>query len=120
MPLRDRVLAILKPILSLLILSALLLISVRVFPVYSHSSQLADYIRDKAVRMAVENQAPVAVQADVVEYARGLGLPVSAEQVRVTSALGTLSIQLDYRVRVDLEVATWNLHFTPSVINRAY
>lgn len=120
MPLRDRGPAILKPILGLLILSVLLLILARVVPVYSHSSQLADYIRDRAVRLAAENQPPAAVQADVVRYARGLGLPVSLEQVRVTSDSGTLSIKLDYRVPVDLEVVTWNLHFTPSVINRAY
>lgn len=120
MPLRDRGPAVLKPILGLLILGALLLISVRVFPVYSHSSQLADYIRDMCVRSAAGNPAPGAVQADVVQYARGLGLPVSPEQVSVTSASGTLSIQVDYRVPVDLEVITWSLHFTPSVISRAY
>jgi len=120
MPLRDRGPAILKPILGFLILGALLLICARVFPVYSHSSQLADYIRDKGVRATAENQAPGAIQADVVEYARGLGLPVSPEQVSVTSDSGMLSIKLDYRVPVDLEVLTWNLHFTPSVISRAY
>jgi len=120
MPLRDRGPAILKPILGLLIWGALLVICLRVFPVYSHSSQLADYIRDKAVRVAAENQTPRAVQTDVVEYARGLGLPLTPEQVSVTSDSGTLSIKLDYRVPVDLGVVTWNLHFTPSVINRAY
>jgi hypothetical protein len=120
MPLRDRGPAVLKPIFGLLIFGALLLICVRVFPIYSHSSQLADYIRDKAVRTAAESPAPGAIQADVVEYARGLGLPVSPEQVSVTSDSGTLSIKLDYRVPVNLEVATWNLHFTPSVISRAY
>lgn len=120
MPLRDRAPAVLKPILGFSILGILLLTSARVFPVYSHSSQLADYIKDKAVRVAAENQTPGAVQADVVEYARRLGLPVSPEQVSVTSDSGTLSIKLDYKVPVDLEVVTWNLHFTPSVINRAY
>jgi hypothetical protein len=120
MPLRDRGPAVLKPIFGLLILGALLLTSARVLPVYSHSSQLADYVRDTGVRAAAANRVPGAVQADVVEYAHGLGLPVSPEQVSVTSDSGTLSIKLDYTVPVDLAVVTWNLHFTPSVISRAY
>ncbi len=119
MPFRDRRAAV-KPILGLLILAAILITCARVFPVYSHSSELADYIRDKAVRVAAENTRPDAVRADVVHYARGLGLPVSPEQVSVTRESGTISIKVDYRVPVDLAVVTWNLHFTPSVISRAY
>ena len=120
MPLRDRRASILKPVLGLAILAVLLVISARVFPVYSRSSQLADYIRDRAVRDAAANPSPRDVQAEVVEYARGLALPLSPEQVSVTSDSGTISIKLDYTVPVDLAVATVNLHFTPSVISRAY
>jgi hypothetical protein len=120
MPLRDRRQSMLKPILGLAILAALLAICARVFPIYSRSSQLADYIRDRAVRESAANASPQEVQREVVAYARGLNLPLSPEEVRVTSDSGTLSIKLDYKVPVDLAVTTWNLHFTPSVISRAY
>ncbi len=120
MPLRDRRTAILKPIAGLALLGAVILVGTRVVPVYNNSSRLADYIRDQAVRVAAQNPAAGEIQADVVQHARVLGLPVSAEQVSVTSDQGTLSIKLDYTVPVDLSIVTWNLHFTPSVISRAY
>ena len=110
----------LKPILGLAILTVFLVIGARVFAVYSRSSQLADYIQDRAVRDAAANPSPRDVQAEVVEYARGLSLPLSPEQVSVTSDSGTISIKVGYTVPVDLAVTTWNLHFTPSVVSRAY
>jgi hypothetical protein len=120
MPLRQHLAAFPRPILAFLVFAILIFAGAKVFPIYSNSSQLADYIRDKAVKTAADDPAPGAIQADVVHYARGLGLPLSPEEVSVTSDHGTLSIKLDYVVPVDLAVATWNLHFAPSVVSRAY
>jgi hypothetical protein len=120
MPLPGRGRTVLKPVLGVVILGVLLSTGAKVFPIYSNSSQLADYIQDKAAQWAARNPSPGSVQAEVVHYARGLGLPVSAEQVSVTSDQGTLSIKVDYKVPVNLKVVTWNLHFTPWVLSRAY
>lgn len=120
MALSDSRTGVLKPIAGLLVFGVIVLTATRVFSVYTSSSQLADYIRDKAVRVAPEGVSAAAIRADIVDHARGLGLPVSANQVSVTSDRGTLSIKLDYTVPVNLKLLTWNLHFTPSVLNRAY
>lgn len=120
MPLRDRGEGFLKLILALLVFAALIFTGVKVVPVYFNSSQLADYIKDRAVQATTENVEPDVIQAEVVHYARELGLPVSADNVSITSDPGMISIKLDYTVPVDLEVVTWNLHFTPSAVSRAY
>jgi hypothetical protein len=119
-PLRDRGAASLKPILALFLFAAFLFAGVRAFPVYFNSSRLADYIRVRAVQAAAATPAPGMLQADVVRYARQLGLPLSPDQVSVTDDHGTLSIKLDYTVPVNLKVFTWKLHFAPWVVSRAY
>ena len=121
MPFSDSGEGLIKGIFTLAILVALGFVGVKVIPVYFNNSQFADYIRDRAVRATVERTAaPEIIQAEVVHYARGLGLPVVSDNVRVTVADRRVSIQVDYTVPVDLEFYTWNLHFAPSAESQGY
>jgi hypothetical protein len=104
----------------LVLWGAFLLIGARAFPVYSSSSRLADYVRDLAVRASMQKSSPAQVQAEIVTYARSLGLPLADHEVHVTRSEDTIQINLDYTVPVSLGVFNWNLHFTPSVESRAY
>ncbi len=110
----------LKPILFLVVWGALILVGARAFPVYSGSSKLADHIRDVAVHASMQKTAASEVQAEIVRYARSLGLPIGANEVHVTRTEDTVQINVDYTVPVKLGVFTWNLHFAPSVESRAY
>jgi hypothetical protein len=110
----------LKPILFLVVWGALVLVGAKAFPVYSGSSKLADYIRDVAVHASMQKTAANEVQAEIVQYARSLGLPIADNEVRVTRTEDTVEINLDYTVPVKLGIFTWNLRFTPSVESRAY
>jgi hypothetical protein len=110
----------LKPILFLAVWGVLVLAGVKAFPVYSGSSKLADYLRDLAVHASMQKTAANEVKAEIVRYARNLGLPIVDNEVRVTRTEDTLQIKLDYTVPVKLGVFTWNLRFTPSVESRAY
>ncbi|HXJ92041.1 MAG TPA: hypothetical protein VMT20_04075 [Terriglobia bacterium] len=110
----------LKPILFLAVWGALVFVGAKAFPVYSGSSKLADYIRDVAVHASMQKTAPNEVQAEIVRYARSLGLPIVDKDVRVTRTEDAVQINLDYTVPVKLGIFTWNLRFTPSVESRAY
>ena len=122
MPLSERGEGLLKLVVFLAILAGLIFTGVKTIPVYFNNSQLTDYIRDRAVRATVERPSQESVQAEVVHYAKELGLPVTSDDVEVTvdSATGIVKIKLDYTVPVDLKFYTWNLHFTPSAESKAF
>ena len=111
---------LIKRILVLGFFAALIFGASKTLPVYRSNSQLSDYIRDRAVRAAAEDCPAARLQAEVVNYASGLDLPVTRANVHVATRPGTVSIKLDYTVPVNLKVFTWNLRFTPSVESRAY
>jgi hypothetical protein len=104
----------------LVLWGAFLLIGAKAFPVYSGSSKLADYVRDLAVRASMRKAPAAEVQGEIVRYAQSLGLPVADEEVRVNRSEDTIRINLDYTVPVRFGFFTWNLHFTPAVVSRAY
>jgi len=120
MPRSDSGEGFVKGIFTLAILALLVFVGVKAVPVYFDNYQLADYIRDRAIRASVERTAPDIIQNEVVRYAQNLGLPISRDNVRVTSGDLTVKIQIDYTVPVDLKFYTWNLHFAPSAENRAF
>ena len=119
MPPPERGEGFLKTIIFLSFVAAVVFTAVKVFPVYFNNYQLSDYIRDRAVRAAVDRTSTEVVRTEVVRYGRSLGVDLSGDEVRVTNDEGTVRIQVDYTVPVDLKLVTWNLHFTPSAESRA-
>ena len=117
---REGRIASLKPLLFLLFWGGLVFAGTRAFPAYSGSSKLADYLRELALRASMQKTPAAEVKAEIVKYARSLGLPVADDEVHVTRAEDTIQIDLDYTVPVNLGIFTWKLHFTPSVESRAY
>jgi hypothetical protein len=112
--------SLLKTIVALAVLAALVAVGIQAVPAYFNNSQFSDYIRDRALRATVERSPSDVIQAEVVHYAQELGVPVDASEVEVTSSGGTVSIQVNYSVPVNLGVTTWNIHFSPSAISREY
>jgi hypothetical protein len=110
----------LKRVFVLALFAGFILAAAKTLTVYRSSSQLADYIRDRAVRVAAENVSASRLRAEIANYGSGLGLPVKPADIQVATNPGTVSIKLNYTVPVDFRLFTWNLRFTPSVESRAY
>lgn len=110
----------LKPVFFLVLWGGFLFAGAKAFPVYSGSSRLSDYIRDLAVHASVQKTPASDAQAQILHYARSLGLHLTDREVHVMRSEHTIQINLDYTVPVRLGVFTWNLHFTPSAESRAY
>ena len=111
---------LLKTIIAVAFLAVLVAIGVQTVPAFFNNSELSDYIRDQAVRAAVERSPAGVVQSEVLHYAQEMGLPLKPDEVEVTSAGGTVRIEVNYWVQVNLGVGQWKLHFTPSALSRAY
>jgi predicted membrane protein len=104
----------LKIIFVLLVLGAIAYTAIKVVPVYMSNYEVADYIRQLAIKSSVERVNAETVRDHVVKHARDQGLPVTNDNVTVTITSGKVRIDMDYSVPIDLKVYTWVLHFTPS------
>ncbi len=104
----------LKIIFVFLVLGAVAYTAFKTVPVYMSNYELADYIRQLAIKSSVERVSPQIVQDHVVAHAQEQNLPVTRDNVKVTITSGKVRIDVDYTVPIDLKVRTWVLHFTPS------
>ena len=120
MPFPDGSEGLFKKVLLLSVLAVFVVTAAKTASIYRSSSELSDYVRERAVRAAAESVPANRLQAEVASYAASLGLPVKPADVRVATHPGAVSIKLDYTVLVNLRLFRWNLRFRPEVESRAY
>jgi hypothetical protein len=65
----------------------------------------------------VNRQTPEQIRAAVLKEAQSDGVPVTAEDIKVTAVSGNVKINVDYSVTIDLIVYPWTLNFHPAVSN---
>jgi cell division protein FtsL len=109
-----------KAYFSLAFLAALIFVAVKIIPPYVNNYELQDHIQQLSIQLAARGRVVTAneVRDDVVAFAQDHGVPVTADDVKVTIT-NRISISMDYSVPVDLKVYTLLLHFTPSAENRS-
>jgi YbbR domain-containing protein len=106
-----------KLFFALIFLAIVAFVAIKVIPVYVNNYELTDDIRELAIQATVEHSSAEAIQNKVLSYAKDLGLPIKREDVNVRAG-GDVSIEIDYKVPVDLKAYTLILHFTPSTSNK--
>jgi uncharacterized protein (UPF0333 family) len=107
-----------KAILSILFLIIVIFVGVKVIPVYVNDYELDDYVRQQTPFWLTQRASPDAILKNVLDKAQDLGLPVTADNVKVRAPGSLVNVTLDYTVPVDLLVATLPLHFSHSSENR--
>jgi len=107
----------LKALFALAVVAATVYLCIKIIPVYVNNYDLRNHIQDLAITATVSHMSADKISKDVVAYASDLGLPVTADNVKVAVG-GTVTINLDYTVPIDLRFYTLMLHFSPSAENR--
>ncbi|PYV14720.1 MAG: hypothetical protein DMG21_17285 [Acidobacteria bacterium] len=107
----------LKALFALALLAGTIYLGFKVIPIYVNNYDLTQHIQDVAVNATVHRSSVENITKDVVSYASDLGLPVTAENVKVRTG-SIVTIDVDYLVPIDLKFYTLMLHFTPSAENR--
>jgi cell division protein FtsL len=107
-----------KALLSLAFLAAIIFLAIKTLPVYVNNFELQDHIQRLSTQLAVRSKVvtPDETRDEVVAFAQDHGIPLTADNVKVTIGR-RVSIIVDYTVPVDLMVYTLKLHFTPSAEN---
>jgi len=97
------------------ILAALVGLVAVLAPTYFHNLDLQSYVSGLTREPGERNRSDEALRVQIVDKARELGLPVNADDVRITRAVdGKLEhIDVRYFVDVNLPGYTVKLHFYP-------
>jgi hypothetical protein len=97
------------------VLLALLGFGVVFTPIYAHNLELQHYVAE----ITRDVSAPDGVLTEhVVDKARELNLPVTADNVHITRSTAGTRIDVRYFVRVTLPGYTVDLHFYPGAGSR--
>jgi hypothetical protein len=106
-------------ILFLAVFALAVYVGVKVGPAFMDNYELQDALQSEA-RFALSSRKPVEeVRADVFKEVTKLGLPVEQKDIRVRypsieqGLMGTVDIDFDYTVNVDLGFYTLPLNFHP-------
>jgi hypothetical protein len=107
-----------KALLAIAFLLIVVFVGIKTIPVYVNSYELDDYIREQTPYWLTQRAHPEVIQKEILDKAQDLGLPVTADQVKVVAPGSIVTVELDYTVPVDLLVYTLQLRFTPSAQNK--
>ena len=93
-----------------------------VIPPYFANYQFEDDIKNEALHDTYTSKNEDDIRNSVFKQAKDLDIPLTREQIKVqrtgTIGQGSIVIDVDYSVRVDLPGYPLDLHFHPTTSNR--
>jgi hypothetical protein len=114
--------ATLKLVFVLAILGSLILVGVKVIPPYFSNYQFEDSIKSEATQSTYSTRSEEDIREAIIKEARGYDIALTPKEVHVSRAggfgTGTLAIEVDYSVPIDLPGYSTTIEFHPSTKNK--
>ena len=114
--------ATLKLIFVLAILGALVMVGIKVIPPYFSNYELEDSIRTEALQATYTTRTEDDIRAAVIKEARKYEIALTPKQVHISRiggiATGTLAIDAEYSVPIELPGYSTVIEFHPSTKNK--
>ncbi len=114
--------ATLKLIFVLAIFAALVLAGIKVIPPYFSNYELEDSIKTEALQSTYTTRTEEDIREAVIKQARSYDIALTAKQVHVTrvggNGTGSISIEAEYSVPIELPGYSTTLDFHPSSKNK--
>jgi hypothetical protein len=101
-----------------LVLAALAFFAVLFAPVYVRNFKLQSFVDELTHAVANQRQSDDALRGEVLEKARLLDLPVTADNVRIYRSADGVRIDVQYAVTVSAPLYRVNIHFYPGAGSR--
>jgi hypothetical protein len=112
----------LKLVLGFGVMAALVLAGVKVIPPFFANYELEDAIKTEATQSTYSTRTEDDIRESIIKQARSYDIALTPKQVHVTRVgsfgQGTLSIDAEYSVPVDLPGYSTTLQFHPSSQNK--
>ncbi|MGA2967403.1 MAG: hypothetical protein ABSD64_14435 [Terriglobales bacterium] len=115
--------ATLKLLFGLAILGAMVLVGVKVIPPYFSNYEFEDAIKEEALQSTYTNRTEEDIRETVVKLARKYDIEITPKQVHVArvgvNLNGSLAIDVEYSVPLDLPGYSTTLNFHPATTNKS-
>jgi uncharacterized membrane protein len=98
---------------GLAVLAILLILAVRLTPIYLHNRELQQFVEEATHLAAAPTSSDDVLRSWVLAKAADLDLPVVADNVHIQRSADSVRIEVRYVVRVNLPLYTVDLHFYP-------
>ncbi len=112
----------LKLIFGFALFVALALVGLKVIPPYFANYEFEDSIKTEALQATYTTRTEEDIRETVIKQARNYDIPLTPKQVKVTRVggfgTGTLNIEADYSVPIELPGYSTSLEFHPSTKNK--
>ncbi len=103
---------------AIVVIAALALAGIVFAPVYFRNSRFQSFVAEMPARVRSGAVSEETLRQLVVDKARELNLPVTADDVHILQTGASVRIEVPYRVRVDLPGYTVQLHFYPGAASK--
>jgi hypothetical protein len=111
-----------KLILGVAIIASLIVVGVQVIPPFFNNYQFEDALNNEALAGTYSTKSEDDLRAIVLKTATEMDIPITAQQVKVARAggvgTGTLLIEADYTVHVELPFYPFDLNFHAASKNK--
>ena len=112
----------LKLIFGVAVFGILVLVGIKIIPPFFSNYEFEDAIKTEAVQSTYSARTEEDIREAVIKQARSYDIALTPKQVRVTRVggfgNGSLDIEADYSVPVDLPGYSTTLEFHPSTKNK--
>ena len=114
--------ATLKLLFGVGLVVAVALVGIKIVPVYFSNYQFEDFIKEEALHSTYSTRTEDDIRDAVIKHARDYDIDLNAKQVHVSrtgsNGNGSLTIEADYSVPIDLPGYSTTVEFHPSSKNK--
>jgi hypothetical protein len=101
---------------------AMAIVGIKIVPVYFSNYQFEDSIKNEALQSTYGSRSEDDIRDAVIKHAKEYDIPLTTKQVHVqrtgTNGAGSLSIEVDYSVPINLPGYSTTVEFHPSSKNK--
>jgi hypothetical protein len=112
----------LKMFVGVAVVVAMIVVGVKVIPVYFDNYQLEDAIKTEALQSTYSTRTPDDIRDAIIKRAHDCDIPLTAKQVHVSrtgyNGTGSLIIEVNYTATIDLPGYSTTIEFSPSTKNK--
>jgi hypothetical protein len=114
--------ATLKLIFGVGVMVAVAFLGIKIVPVFFSNYQFEDFIKEEALHSSYSTRTEDDIRGAVIKHARDYDIPLTPQQVHVSrtgvNGNGSLTIEVEYSVSIDLPGYSTTIDFHPSTKNK--
>ncbi len=97
--------------IAVAVMAVVVITFLRVVPAYARAYEFRDSMRTQAKFAGIERKSEELIRKELHDKARSLDLPITPEQIRVSTIPGGIDVNCRFRLPVDLFLLNYTLNF---------